>query len=66
MGEHDFASFANKGNPSVCKLTGAPLPLLSTVRRVRAVTIHDEVRVGLGLGLGIGLGIGLGLGLGLG
>ena len=42
MGEHDFASFANKGNPSICKVTGAPLPLLSTVRR-------------LGLGLGLGL-----------
>ena len=42
VGEHDFASFANKGNPSICKATGAPLPLLSTVRR-------------LGLGLGLGL-----------
>ena len=42
VGEHDFASFANKGSPQRCKSSGAPLPLLSTVRRVRSITIHDE------------------------
>lgn len=31
VGEHDFASFANGGNP-----------LLTTVRRVQSITIHDE------------------------
>ena len=35
VGEHDFASFANIGNPRA-KLG------YSTVRRVRSITIHDE------------------------
>ena len=42
VGEHDFASFANKGTPNHFKLSGPPPPLLSTVRRVRSITIHDE------------------------
>ena len=36
LGEHDFASFANVGAQNV------KIPLLTTVRRVRSFTIHDE------------------------
>ena len=43
VGEHDFASFANKGATGVRQSpAGVRLPSLSTVRRVRSITIHDE------------------------